>query len=240
MNTPTQELPTFSREAVMGIVRHGLTIAGGWLVSQGWLSASQTEQLTGIALAILGIAWSLVRKWRRSRAAAPAGPARGLLMLLATLLSLMVGCASITPDQLTRVETLTRNAIQTGATAALVARPQSRPILEGVLTNVEASVANGRITATALVGFVKALPIDANTLRIVNGVAIVWDAASAFWLNPATDAALLASARGVADGLRTALKLAALPATRGSPPVPAAAVTRSTTPQPTAQNTKKI
>ena len=49
-------------EIVNGLVRHLITIAGGALVSKGYVDASTVEQLSGVALSIAGIAWSAYAK----------------------------------------------------------------------------------------------------------------------------------------------------------------------------------
>jgi hypothetical protein len=48
--------------AVMGIARHLLTIAGGFLVARGSLDPQDAETLVGAGMAIAGVAWSLAEK----------------------------------------------------------------------------------------------------------------------------------------------------------------------------------
>lgn len=45
-----------------GLLRHLLTTAGGWLVAQGKMDPGDVETLTGAALAIVGVAWSVWHK----------------------------------------------------------------------------------------------------------------------------------------------------------------------------------
>ena len=45
--------------AVMGIARHLLTIAGGFLVAQGTIDAAGVETLIGAGVAIVGVVWSI-------------------------------------------------------------------------------------------------------------------------------------------------------------------------------------
>ena len=42
----------------MGISRHVLTLAAGWLVAKGHVSGDDANQLVGALVAIVGIAWS--------------------------------------------------------------------------------------------------------------------------------------------------------------------------------------
>lgn len=48
--------------AILGIARHLLTIAGGYLVAQGALDAAAAETLIGAGVAIVGVAWSVLEK----------------------------------------------------------------------------------------------------------------------------------------------------------------------------------
>ena len=50
---------------VLGLVRHILTIAGGFLVSSGTLDQPDVETGVGAILTISGIAWSIFDKKRR-------------------------------------------------------------------------------------------------------------------------------------------------------------------------------
>jgi hypothetical protein len=47
----------------MGLIRHGLTVAGGVLVTQGYADVAQVETLVGAGVIVIGIAWSVWAKW---------------------------------------------------------------------------------------------------------------------------------------------------------------------------------
>lgn len=49
-------------EMFAGLVRHGLTTAGGGLVTAGWLSSSEFELGVGAVVTLIGIGWSVVSK----------------------------------------------------------------------------------------------------------------------------------------------------------------------------------
>lgn len=51
-----------SLEAILGIVRHILTAAGGILVTNGYLSASDSQTIVGGLVAIIGVVWSVLSK----------------------------------------------------------------------------------------------------------------------------------------------------------------------------------
>lgn len=51
--------------AVMGIARHALTLAGGFLVARGTLDAAAAETLVGAGVAIIGVVWSVLEKRAR-------------------------------------------------------------------------------------------------------------------------------------------------------------------------------
>lgn len=46
----------------MGISRHVLTLAAGWLVAKGYVSGDDANQLVGALVAIVGIVWSAQEK----------------------------------------------------------------------------------------------------------------------------------------------------------------------------------
>lgn len=54
--------------SILGLVRHGLTFAGGYLVSSGLLEASSLETAVAAAVTLLGIAWSIYDKIKTGRA----------------------------------------------------------------------------------------------------------------------------------------------------------------------------
>ena len=51
--------------AIMGIARHLLTLAGGYLVAKGVLDAGSAETLIGAGVSIAGVAWSVWEKKQR-------------------------------------------------------------------------------------------------------------------------------------------------------------------------------
>lgn len=51
-----------NQEQIFGVVRHTLTAVGGILIAKGVLGEGQWEELTGAALALAGIIWSIVIK----------------------------------------------------------------------------------------------------------------------------------------------------------------------------------
>lgn len=54
-------------EFVKSMVRHGISVYGGVLVSRGFVDASQLEQLSGAAVLVLSVGWSMYRKWARAK-----------------------------------------------------------------------------------------------------------------------------------------------------------------------------
>lgn len=56
-----------TKAVILGVLRHILTLAGGFLVARGVLDESQVETLVGGAWAILGVLWSVVEKRGRSK-----------------------------------------------------------------------------------------------------------------------------------------------------------------------------
>jgi hypothetical protein len=50
------------KEQVLGVVRHLITFAGGYLVSRGKLSPTDVETIAGIGAALAGVAWSFLAK----------------------------------------------------------------------------------------------------------------------------------------------------------------------------------
>ena len=51
-----------SREQILGIVRHALTIGAGYLVGAGHLDDATAQQAIGAVLGIIGVVWSVLAK----------------------------------------------------------------------------------------------------------------------------------------------------------------------------------
>ena len=49
-------------EAILGIIRHVLTTAGGALVANGTLDANQLNTGAGALVVLIGVIWSVVAK----------------------------------------------------------------------------------------------------------------------------------------------------------------------------------
>ncbi len=60
-------------ETISALVRHGLTTAGGSLVSVGVISASEVQAFVGAGMTLAGIVWSILRKWNRKQRTGSAG-----------------------------------------------------------------------------------------------------------------------------------------------------------------------
>ena len=48
--------------AILGVVRHVLTLGGGYLVARGTLDASSADTLVGAGVSIAGVIWSGIDK----------------------------------------------------------------------------------------------------------------------------------------------------------------------------------
>jgi hypothetical protein len=82
---------------VLGILRHLLTTSGGALVTKGLASADEAEQLVGAVLTLIGVAWSIMEKIKKSdsgkKDVKPAGMV-GLFLIMLGCLLIQTGCAS--------------------------------------------------------------------------------------------------------------------------------------------------
>ena len=52
----------FSKEQLLGIVRHSLTFIGGILIMKGLVEESTFAEITGGVLALTGAIWSIINK----------------------------------------------------------------------------------------------------------------------------------------------------------------------------------
>ncbi len=50
------------KERIFGMVRHGLTVAAGALVTKGVIDESFTEEIIGLGMAIAALVWSVKSK----------------------------------------------------------------------------------------------------------------------------------------------------------------------------------
>lgn len=51
-----------NKEAILGVVRHILTAAGGYLVAKGQVDAEVVAQAVGAIVTLVGLAWSVIQK----------------------------------------------------------------------------------------------------------------------------------------------------------------------------------
>ena len=52
----------FSKEQLLGIVRHSLTFIGGIFITKGLIDESMLNELMGGAIALTGAIWSIIEK----------------------------------------------------------------------------------------------------------------------------------------------------------------------------------
>lgn len=68
-------------QAILALIRHGLTWLGGWMLARGFFPDPETAALftdtsmtlIGAAITLIGLAWSLWRKYKTSNPPAPNG-----------------------------------------------------------------------------------------------------------------------------------------------------------------------
>jgi hypothetical protein len=51
-----------TQEQIYGVIRHVLSAAGGILIAKGLISDGSWTELTGAAMALVGVIWSIVSK----------------------------------------------------------------------------------------------------------------------------------------------------------------------------------
>jgi multisubunit Na+/H+ antiporter MnhB subunit len=56
---------------LLGLLRHGLTAAGGALVTKGLVDQAGADQLVGALITLAGAAWSIYEKVKTKAAATP-------------------------------------------------------------------------------------------------------------------------------------------------------------------------
>ncbi len=54
-----------NRDAILGVVRHVLTFAGGFAVAKGKIDAPGLEMAVGAVITLVGVAWSAIDKANR-------------------------------------------------------------------------------------------------------------------------------------------------------------------------------
>jgi len=50
------------QEQIMGIIRHALSAIGGFVVLKGHMSEAEIQQLLGILMTLIAVAWSVTAK----------------------------------------------------------------------------------------------------------------------------------------------------------------------------------
>jgi hypothetical protein len=51
-----------TKEQVLGVVRHGLTFLGGFLVTKGLLDDGMLQEVLGAVMTLVGAVWSVTSK----------------------------------------------------------------------------------------------------------------------------------------------------------------------------------
>lgn len=49
-----------SREQLLGLIRHALTVAGGYVIAQGVADEATVAAVVGAVMTLIGVAWSFV------------------------------------------------------------------------------------------------------------------------------------------------------------------------------------
>lgn len=52
-------------DAILALLRHGMTLAGGVLVTRGYIGAGDLDLIVGALLTIGSVAWSVIQKRRQ-------------------------------------------------------------------------------------------------------------------------------------------------------------------------------
>jgi len=50
------------QEQIMGIIRHALSAVGGFVALQGYMGEAKIQQLLGILMTLIAVAWSVSAK----------------------------------------------------------------------------------------------------------------------------------------------------------------------------------
>lgn len=50
------------KDKILGIVRHALTFAGGYIVAKGLVDQAQFAEIAGAAMTLIGSIWSIASK----------------------------------------------------------------------------------------------------------------------------------------------------------------------------------
>ena len=58
----------FPKEFSLSMIRHALTIAGGYLVSAGLATDMDVQSFVGVTATIIGLAWAGLDKWSKAQA----------------------------------------------------------------------------------------------------------------------------------------------------------------------------
>lgn len=51
-----------TKDAVLGIVRHVLTFAGGYIAAKGFADQALVNEAIGAAVTLIGVVWSITQK----------------------------------------------------------------------------------------------------------------------------------------------------------------------------------
>lgn len=216
-----------STPIVLGLIRHLLTVAGGYLVAQGTLTSGDLTELIGGVVAIIGVGWSVYEKQTARKRASGLDPAPSAEppprstftgMVLVAGLGLLViaifggGCASAGKAVTANIR------LQCGTNSVTVSQPK-----DTIIERLEFDPTTGRLIlygyqSTANAAAVEAMRAQAEMQRqtMAQGIAMIQNLG-----------AMAAQSQGVPIAPRSA---GATEATPVAAPAPVPASTSATAP----------
>lgn len=155
-----------STPIVLGLIRHILTIAGGYLVAQGALEQGQVTEAIGALVTLAGVGWSVWEKQSKHRAPQnPPAPgdttpptkstATGLFVIIGTGLVFLAllgsGCASASKVATAQIR------LQCGTNFVTVSQPK-----DTIIDRMEFDPVTGRLSLYGYQSTANAAAVEAN------------------------------------------------------------------------------
>lgn len=158
-------LTLVANKIVLGLVRHLLTVGGGFFINQGVMDKNEQETAIAAVITLIGVAWSVMVKMSAKQAADAGQKAAMVMMVLLLLTCLMVSGCATTPNDVA----LARVAADTAM--GYYNQPNTAPTMELEGTNLEWSIKGAtKITLLCPLPSKSIYPRDQGTLQtLLNG-----------------------------------------------------------------------
>jgi hypothetical protein len=159
-----------ANKVVLGVIRHLMTIGGGYFINQGVMDKSQEEAAIAAVVTLLGVAWSVLVKLSAEQTTDDDAKRTGVVGLVMALI--MVGSLMLVSGCATTANDVAMAKIAADTAANYYAQPNNATYMEFEGSNVTFSITGAsKLTFSGPIPTKSIYPREEGTLKtVVDGV----------------------------------------------------------------------